>query len=244
MKADLEDALVPVKWAKAQIPVFRDRFITWQRSYPYELVMEPDPSDSEWEFIVAYLRKPIDPMMIGDAGAIINSTRTALDILWMLVIERHGKKPKENTAFPIRDCATEFEASADMLKSKYGGTDDEVAAIERARAYKGGNNHLYPLHHLDIQRKHHRLLVLEPDIESTMLMAFNGHLYTNLRRLNDKTITHRIPTRFRFRPSPGNTLITGQVFLNEPAFLLGKQPAHLVLGWFVDTVTAIIKNFP
>lgn len=33
MKADLEDALIPVHWAQAQIPVVQERFLFWQRSY-------------------------------------------------------------------------------------------------------------------------------------------------------------------------------------------------------------------
>ena len=244
MQPDLEDALVPVKWAEAQIPVFRQRFITWQRSHPYELVMEPDPDAPEWEFLTAYLRTPIDPILVGCAGAIINSARTALDMLWMLLIRRHGKKPKGNTGFPIRDTAAHFDTAADVLKLEYGGTDTEVAAIKKTRTYKGGNNHLYPLHHLDIERKHHRILVLEPDIEVMHITLLNGHLYADFRWLQDKTITHRIPTRAHFRPSHGNALLSAQVLLNEPAFLLAKQPAHLVLGWFTGTVRTIIENFP
>ena len=34
MRADLEDALVPVKWAEAQIPILRQRLIDWQHTDP------------------------------------------------------------------------------------------------------------------------------------------------------------------------------------------------------------------
>jgi hypothetical protein len=81
MRDDLEDVLVPVIWAKAQIPIFQDRLLTWQRSYPYEIVAEPDPDHPNRELLTAYLKKPLDPLIIGDIGAAINSIRTGLDLL-------------------------------------------------------------------------------------------------------------------------------------------------------------------
>ena len=244
MRAALEDALVPVKWAEAQIPVFRERFINWQRSYPYKLVMEPDPDDPKWEFLTVYLQQPLDPLLIGDVGAIINSTRTSLDIFWMLLITAHGREPKGNTSFPIRDTAANFNNAVDVLKSEYGGTDAQVAYLKRHRAYLRGNNHLYPLHHLDILRKHHRPLILEPVVEASQITLLNGYSYFDRRNLRDKTITHRIPAVARFRPAPSNTLMSSEVFLDEPTLLVAKQPAHIVLGGFVALVTGLIERCP
>ena len=81
MKADLEDALVPVKWAQAHMPVLQERFLAWQRTYPYKIVAEPDPNRGDRELLVAYLEKPLDPLIVGDVGAIINSVRTGLDLM-------------------------------------------------------------------------------------------------------------------------------------------------------------------
>ena len=53
MKADLEDALVPVKWAEAQVPILRQRLIEWNRSGPYRIFVEPDPHQSNWELLIA-----------------------------------------------------------------------------------------------------------------------------------------------------------------------------------------------
>jgi hypothetical protein len=244
MQPDLEDALVPVKWADSQIPVFRERFVAWQRRHPYKLVMEPDPNDPEWEFLTVYLERALDPMIIGDVGAIINSARTSLDIFWMLLIARHGFKPKGNTSFPIRDTAANFNNAVNVLKLEYRGTSAEIAHLKRYRAYRGGNNFLYPLHHLDILRKHHRLLILEPSVEAAQITLLNGYAYADRRNLQDKTITHRIPAKARFRPSPGNTLISSEIFLNEPSLLVSKQPAHLMLAWFVSIVRDLIERFP
>ena len=42
MKADLEDALVPVKWAEAQVPILQQRLLEWNRSGPYRIIVEPE----------------------------------------------------------------------------------------------------------------------------------------------------------------------------------------------------------
>jgi len=62
MKADLEDALVPVAWARAQIPVLQERFLSWQRSYPYKLVCEPEWGRPDRELLVAPETAPNFPI--------------------------------------------------------------------------------------------------------------------------------------------------------------------------------------
>ena len=64
-------------WARAQIPVLQERFLSWQRSYPYKLVCQPERGRPDRELLVAYLEKPLDPLIIGDIGAIINSVQLA-----------------------------------------------------------------------------------------------------------------------------------------------------------------------
>lgn len=57
MRDDLLEAWNAVYWADTHIPVLQENFVSWQQRGPYELVMEPDPNDSNWEFITAYLRR-------------------------------------------------------------------------------------------------------------------------------------------------------------------------------------------
>jgi hypothetical protein len=79
MKDDLADALIPVFWAREHIPVLQERLLKWQGSYSYDLVAERDPVQAGMDLVVARLRTPLDPLIIGDVGAIINSVRTGLD---------------------------------------------------------------------------------------------------------------------------------------------------------------------
>jgi hypothetical protein len=111
MRDDLLDAKAAVDWAEAQIPILQERLMNWQRERPYEIVPEPDPADKNWEFLVAYLGIPLDPLIHGDVGAIINSARTALDILMSALLAGHGIKPNSKAHFPIRKARTDFLAA-------------------------------------------------------------------------------------------------------------------------------------
>jgi hypothetical protein len=65
MKADLQDALVPVKWAEAQMPILQSRLLAWQQGYPYKIVIEPDPYFADRELLVSYLETPLIPLLSG-----------------------------------------------------------------------------------------------------------------------------------------------------------------------------------
>ena len=245
MTPDLADALVPLSWAEAQIPVFRERFTAWQRSRPYELVLEPNPNAPEIQFLVAWRRKPLDPLMIGDACAIIASVRSALDILWVLVLRRRGIEAGRDAGFPVKRTAADFEAAAEALKVKHGGNAAEVAAVKRAKAYKGGDDVLYPLHQLCAQPRHHRLLVVRPAIDTAQIARIEGaFLYPTPLTGQDKSILAGVPVWARFRPTYANVGLTSEVFLDEPGFLKAGKPAVLMLDAFVSTVRGIIENFP
>jgi hypothetical protein len=103
--------------------------------------MEPDPDDASWEFLVAYPDIPLDPLIIGDVGAIVNSMRSALDLLMYAVLARRTKKPETkrglSTHFPIRDTATNFLDYVDVLEVKQRITSNEATAIKKTKAYKG-----------------------------------------------------------------------------------------------------------
>src|ERR1700730_13188568 len=106
MRDDLRDALVPVKWAEAQIPILQGRLLAWQHGQPYKIVVEPDPHRSDRELLVAYLEKPLDPLIVGDVGAMVNSIRTGLNLMMAAVVARHGIIPDRAPDFPIHNTPT------------------------------------------------------------------------------------------------------------------------------------------
>jgi hypothetical protein len=161
MKDDLLDALVPVQWAQAQMPVLQDRILAWQRTYPFKIVTEPDPDRGDRELLVAYLEKPLDPLIVGDVGAMINSIRTGLNLMMTAVVARHGV-PNRAPDFPIAETASDFLATIKKMESKKWISSLEAAVIERTKAYNGGDGILWHIGKLDNLRKHQRLLTVEP----------------------------------------------------------------------------------
>ena len=243
MRDDLREAYNAVYWAISHVPVLQERFVSWQRSGPYKPIMQPDPNDPAWELLTIEQIKPLDPLIFGDIGAIINSARTALDILMYAVLARHAPKPKGKTHFPICAIHADFLNTVSMLETKQRVSTIEAAAIKNTRAYRGGDPLLYVLHQLDILRKHERLLVLEPSVDVTHLTVLNAHLYVHRGTVNDKPVFYRFPAR-RLHATKGNTHITAEIFFNEPALWITKQPAISILRHFTQRVREVIVDFP
>lgn len=244
MKPDLEEALVPVKWAEAQIPVLQERLLSWQHSYPYKIVCEPAPNRSDRELLVAYLEKPLDHLIIGDVGSIINSVRTGLDLMMAAVVARHGVAPERAPNFPIHKTSTAFLAAVRRLEIEYGISATEVAAIERTKAYNGGDQVLWHIAKLDNLRKHQRLLVVQPlptQVDITHF-AFAERLMLHSHAQN-KSILYSIPVGV-FRSTKSNTNLTAEIFLNETPTGVGIHPAIVALRVYASRVDALIRGFP
>jgi len=243
MRDDLLDAKAAVDWANAQIPVLQERFIAWQRLRPYEIVEEPDPNDIDWKLLIAYPKIPLDPLIQGDAGAIINSIRAALDLLMSALIKRNGKKPNSDAHFPIRKSADDFLAAIIVMEGKKWVSPTEATAIKRTKAYKGGDHFLYALHQLDILRKHERLLRVEPKISSIQIPRGQSGVEPGFQRMDNKTVLLRVLTGARFYPAQGDTQLAAEILFNEPALLATHQPAGGVLRNFTYRVAALIEGF-
>lgn len=243
MRADLTDALAAVHWADAHIPVMNERFIAWKRRGPYGIVVDPDPQDAKRELLVAHLNIPLDPLIHGDIGAIINSMRTALDILMSSILAGHGVKPNSQAHFPIRNTETEFLDRVAMLESKQWVTSVEAAAIKRTKAYKGGDRVLYSIHQLDILRKHERLLIVEPVIRTAHLATEGDGFHHIIHQQDDKTILYSFP-KGGFRPTKSNSQVAPEIFLNEPTVGVARHPAVLALRAFTSRIRNLIEYFP
>ncbi|HEY5110759.1 MAG TPA: hypothetical protein VII67_00330, partial [Acidimicrobiales bacterium] len=103
---------------------------------------------------VRYVPPAIDVI----AGEVLQSLRSALDHLaYQLVQVGTGQPgPFSYVYFPIFDSAQEYE-SGKMRKIK-GMRQEAIDAIDAIKPYKGGNDTLWQLDHLNIVDKH-RLLV-------------------------------------------------------------------------------------
>jgi len=243
MKEDLRHALVPVNWAEAQIPILQGRLLAWQHTYPYKIVAEPDPSRGDRELLVAYLEKPLDPLIVGDVGAMVNSIRTGLNLMMAAVVSRHGIVPSRAPDFPIAETSTKFLATVDNLENKKWIFALEAKAIKRTKAYNGGDGMLFHIGKLDNLRKHQRLLTVEPIPSQANITVGEGGFEQLMTRAQDKTILYRFPTG-AFSPTKGNANIAAEIFLNETPAGVGDHPALLALRVYITRVNALIKSFP
>lgn len=241
MRDDLLDAQTAVDWAVAQIPSFQKRLTAWERDSTYVLMVEPD-TDPSHKLLSAYPQKPVDRMINAEAGAIINSIRTSLDMLASALAARNGVKPSNKTHFPILSSPDDFFGPKG-IKSKSWLSQSEKTVIKTAMPYKGGDPLLYPLHQLDIRRKHVRLLTARPQIVSFDLEIEGGSLERINRTMQHKTILYRFPTVSRFPPEQHQSHITAKVTFNEPSLGLVYEPADTLLPRFAERVATIIKAF-
>jgi hypothetical protein len=244
MPNDLLDAQAAVDWAIAQIPILQERFLAWQRNRPYELVVEPD-SDPGYEILVAHQKRPVDPLVIGDAGAIINSARSSLDLLAAALATRNGVKPSHETHFPIFRSEQDMIDPLEGIEGKKWLSRSEQMTIKALHPYQGGDRFLWPLHRLDILRKHERLIAVQPGISEAWIARFPG--VQGVRRtsvhFDEKTPLWRFPAS-SFRPTPGNTNVTAEISFTEAAALGAvREPVIPTLYEFVARIVEIIGLF-
>lgn len=238
MRDDLLDAQASVDWAIAQIPVFEEKLAAWNAKRPYELVVENDPNTGD-HLLVAYLMGSLDPIVNAELGVIINSTRTALDLLAASLACRNGKKPDRGTHFPIFE--QEMIDPLTGIEGKEWLTKPEQLAIKSLKPYRRGDHTLWPLHHLDIARKHERLLHAVPDVSGFLFQQGKpgderGFMFLSgmrrLERLENKTILSRFPgaTTLPFDFSDGNAHIAAHIMFDEAEIgVTGEEVAGTLL---------------
>lgn len=129
--------------------------ITWM----VDVGVRETPPPATHNPIVAIEKSPLPFDFSVEAGAYINAIRSGLDILAVALGARCNMRNLKEAYFPVASSEAEF------LRGKYKGAalikalpDMERRMIESLKPYEGGNKSLWLLHHLDITRKHHRLL--------------------------------------------------------------------------------------
>ena len=248
MRDDLLDAEASVNWARSQIPVMQTRFIAWQQGYPYEIVQERDPESGQ-EFAVAVQKTPLPLEFSAEAGAIINALRGSLDILASSLARRNGKKPHRLRHFPIFNSAQEMIdplTGIDGAECKKWLSDAERATIKSLKPYQGGDYAIWPLHELDIIRKHERLLVAAAPVRSVLLLG-NARMRivgeNAFTRLDHKTFLYPLNPGEILRSTKGNTLFVIDIMLNESGLGISDEPVIPALMRFESRIREIINLF-
>jgi hypothetical protein len=158
MRDDLLEAQAGIDWANAQLPILEARIESWRKSTPYKIVEEMHPHNGEKVYKLAEVRQL--PAIINlEAGLVINSLRSSLDVLTNILAKRNGALDPTDTQFPIcrtRDAFFHGKHAGHKEIKRLSVADRKV--IEQLEPWAGGHPQLFYLHTLDTLRKHRRLL--------------------------------------------------------------------------------------
>ena len=157
MRADLIEAQASVDWVFGQLLPFHQRLEAWlEANVVIEIRDVPLPATHN---PIVALEKELLPIAFSvEAGAYINVIRSSLDILAMTLVRRHGLAIPEKRVFvPIAESEEHFSnrVGASLLQRLPA---EDSAKLVSLKPYRGGDAALWGLHHLDIVRKHRRLL--------------------------------------------------------------------------------------
>ncbi len=250
MRNDLLDAQASVDWAKAQIPTMEKRFEAWKQSRPYAVVVEPDLNTGD-NLVVVCRTRLADLSFNVETGIIIHAIRSALDLLAASLARRNGVVPNRGTHFPTFRTIVGFNDPSrgiDGAKCKQWLAEPDRLAIKALRPYGGGDEFLYPFHHLDTIRKHERLVTIVPVIQSLVVSEWGER--PALGKLvwegaHDKTVLFRAPPQVRPRITESNPTLSYAISFSDPVdqTLAEKKPVFPTLRAYAARVAEIVRLF-
>jgi hypothetical protein len=180
-----------------------------------------------------------------EAGAYINAIRSSLDILAMVLVERNGKRLREDRVFfPIARSIGEFQKSNSAISKVLDAlAPADRKTIEQLQPYNGGNAALWALHHLDIVRKHRRLLEvgirpLHISLAGTLGPDDFAALATGSMQVNDATVIGLL------RKGVSETAVRSvfHVAMNEEGYT-ARKPVTATLAHLADVASNVIRVF-
>jgi hypothetical protein len=243
MRDDLLDVYACIKWAVAQIDVLKGRLIVWDQIPPYRIVAEPDSEPGKKRLRLRDVIAP-DPIINAEAGAIINSLRSSLDLLVNRLAARNGYTGEEDGQFPISRCRDAFFVGKHAGRKEIKRlSQDDRSIIEDLEPWRGSNNPLLiALHDLDITRKHKRLIVVNMTSMFAMVRHFGAGRKTSFLPLACAFENDAELGIVDVEADHENVDIAFQPSLNEAGPLSGE---HLIgaLQKLAHLTTAIIERF-
>jgi hypothetical protein len=223
MRDDLLDAKSAVDWADAQIPLFQQELNSWQKCYPYSVVEERDLESGD-RLVVALQEEAFPLTFNAWVGATLNSLRSSLDLLAAALAARNDKATKRNQYFPLFRSLCHMNDPAkgiDNADRKEWLSQHERDVIKALKPYKGGDETLWPLHQLDILRKHERLIRGTLVVHAVIQLTGGSHKTVWSARAaegsNYKTVLARLAPAENLSPSKRDAAILVDVTFSEGA---------------------------
>jgi hypothetical protein len=236
---DLALAKSAIDWTEANLPPFKERMREWVNLNIRTKTVELDENPTH-DMIIGYEREPFPLSFSVEYGAYINVIRSSLDIMACAVATRHNITQLDNVYFPVASSEDKF------IGGNYKGHQfiERLPKPERDRfvslkPYKGGDNDIWLLHHLDIERKHRRLLV-EPRISGLKVMGWGLNIIPINGEVgaNGETALFFAAKGAQFT----NFQITAAVAINESSLAI-RQEAWSALKRLSDKARSILTEF-
>jgi hypothetical protein len=244
MRPDLLEAQASVAWALSQLPDLANRLHAWlERGVTTEL---RDPGAHATHNLIIGVEKELLPLSFNvEVGAYINAIRSSLDILAMALVRRHNLNIREDKVyFPVARSETHFADTNWSGRTLINALPaNERAVIESLKPYQGGSHAIWALHHLDIVRKHRRLLsvVLRPisiSIKGTLAPGDFEPLAVEAVHVNEETIIGML----RKGVDAGLVRSKFYVGLDEQEHIM-RRPVAAALAHLTDVASGIIALF-
>lgn len=200
---------------------------------------------ADMNLIIGVQEEPLPLSFNVEVGAYINALRSSLDILAMALVRRHGLAfDEDEVCFPVA------RSEATFTKKSWGGRrfidalpPNEQAVMESLKAYKGGSPPIWALHHLDIVRKHRRLLTVLPrpitiTLQGTLRPDDFQPLAVDAVHVNEEIIIGML------RKDVDLELVRAKFYvaLDEQEDIQ-RRPVTATLAYLYDVATGIIAQF-
>jgi hypothetical protein len=196
MRDDLLDAQAAIDWGKSQLPILEKRFVAWHERGVEVVAVDINPQTGK-KAMVAREKEPIPLIVNAEVGAIVNSLRSALDLLAAALAARNGVTPSDKTHFPIYRSLQDSIDPKRGLESKKWLSKAEIGIIKGIKPYEGGDRFLWSLHKLDILRKHERLIMSEVRpaivVRNWAVPQKDETSFSGIRRAKNETVLFEFP---------------------------------------------------
>ena len=246
MRPDLLYSQAAVDWTTSNIPAFQKRLDAWITT-KLRVGLEELKAHIPNNLLIAGSEEPLPLSFSAEAGAYINTLRSALDMLATTLVQRHNLSIKPHDIyFPIAKDEATFNSGKgfsgwELLKLL---PDGDKKIIEALKPYNGGNELLWALHKLDNMRKHQRLLSVMPvptkltigahDVRKHFTPITTGFIHDGYKII--------FGLWSKLAPRHPDVKLDAHITIDEVG-LVNKKSVVGVLTQFADHVSNIIKMF-
>lgn len=243
MRADLLEAQAAVDWPSAQLLSLDARLDEWLKAN-VAIEVRRSPPPAEVDRIVLVERNLLPLTFSAEVGGYINSIRSSLDILAMALLRRHDIEihDQRDVQFPICEGEKAFQKSKGW-KLLQRLPERERSLIEALKPYPEGNPALWALHHLDIVRKHRRLLdvrihPIHVSLQGALKPGDFTPLPTGVIHVNEETVVGLL------RKGVPEPTIRSWVYvaMSEDGYVQ-RKPVLATLIMLAEVATDVIRRF-